>query len=825
MHTTLNSTSRVADTLVRKMSHAAISVAIMASLCTGAAAQDGNRIEEIVVTASRLPKDLGSVPHSVTILTAEQIAEQGKLTTDLGAMLASTVPGLVASSVSASNFAQTLRGRKPAVLIDGVLIGTPLRDAGRELRTITPAAVGSVEVIRGATAIYGNGGAGGTINYLTKAPVEGELEASVTFGLGGSLTEYDDSESYYAEFFVSAKPGNFDYVLTGSFDDVGVFFDADGDPIAPDPGNQGGIADTETTNLFAKLGYDIGTDQRVAISAVSYSAEQSFDWRQDITNPGDRGLLDSSQREKQVATRVDAQYLSGIVDSIQAGYDELAPGFLFAYPDALGSEIDNRIDPITTDNTVLTLTYQHNQLFGNTSFLATAYAQEVENVFGWSTFFAERVDPIVAAEDAGLIDAGTAAFLQQTNADFNGIANAGPFGKHNFFEPSTLVQLAGGTGIEDTYQYIRGGQSRTESEKSGLRADFKTPIENILSGGQLLWGVDYARDDTQQLLTDGRVFTPPMDLTSVGYFAQLELALWDAFTLRTGVRYEDATVDIDNYTSFLTGQAITGADLDYDETLLNVGGVYNITEDIAVFAGYSEGFIVSDIGRLIRFIDVDLGTGLPTGLTDVSELNPEAQVIENYEIGLRGNHESFDWSIAVYQSESENGTTLDPITLEAVRAPEEIWGYEVLFDYRISETLGIGATYSYVEGDADFDNDGDFETPLNATRISPPKLTAYVDWNFLPKWSGRAQALYSESEDFFDDVPLEQRADAELPFDSYLLVDLIVSGEIGPGILNLGLQNALNEDYFTLESQQFLSGFFQAAGPGRSFMLKYTYQF
>ena len=58
--------------------------------------------------------------------------------------------------------------------------------------------------------------------------------------------------------------------------------------------------------------------------------------------------------------------------------------------------------------------------------------------------------------------------------------------------------------------------------------------------------------------------------------------------------------------------------------------------------------------------------------------------------------------VAAYRSTSELGTTnrFNEVTgvYEPVRAPQEIWGYEGLVDYRISETLNVVATYSYVEG-------------------------------------------------------------------------------------------------------------------------------
>lgn len=91
--------------------------------------------EELVVTAGRMPTKITSISHSISIISDEQMRQQANITTDLGAMLAAQIPGLAVSSQSNSNFTQTMRGRKPAILIDGVLIGTPLRDGARGFST------------------------------------------------------------------------------------------------------------------------------------------------------------------------------------------------------------------------------------------------------------------------------------------------------------------------------------------------------------------------------------------------------------------------------------------------------------------------------------------------------------------------------------------------------------------------------------------------------------------------------------------------------------------------------------------------------------------
>jgi iron complex outermembrane receptor protein len=80
------------------------------------------------------------------------------------------VLGLSASSGTSSNFAQTLRGHAALVMIDGVPQSTPLKKGAVGMRSLDPNVIERIEVIKGATSIYGNGAAGGIINYITKKP-------------------------------------------------------------------------------------------------------------------------------------------------------------------------------------------------------------------------------------------------------------------------------------------------------------------------------------------------------------------------------------------------------------------------------------------------------------------------------------------------------------------------------------------------------------------------------------------------------------------------------------------------------------------------------
>lgn len=141
--------------------------------------EEYNNLSEIVITSNRRVETLDEVTSSVSVLTAQDIAQRAQTSTTM-ADLISEVPGMALSTNKTSNTGQTLRGRDMLVLIDGIPQSTPLRDGSRDLNTIDPNVIEREEIIKGATDIYGNGSDGGIINYITKKPKTSKRLASST---------------------------------------------------------------------------------------------------------------------------------------------------------------------------------------------------------------------------------------------------------------------------------------------------------------------------------------------------------------------------------------------------------------------------------------------------------------------------------------------------------------------------------------------------------------------------------------------------------------------------------------------------------------------
>lgn len=239
---------------------------------------------EIVITGTRLSDSIRTFPGSVSVLDEAAIESQLSITRDLGKILSFSVPGLAQGNDSAANVEQSLRGRPVRIFIDGIPVSNPLRDGGRDVRLIAPTALGGIEVIRGSSALYGQGGAGGVINYITKnGSSSDEWAFRSEIGTSFSTEHFEDSARPYIFQSATGGIGGFDINLNGSYERVNGQFDADGNRLPPDPHLFGGIADSDIYNFYGKVGYSFGGTQRIEAMANYYKQSQNTDF---VTVPG-----------------------------------------------------------------------------------------------------------------------------------------------------------------------------------------------------------------------------------------------------------------------------------------------------------------------------------------------------------------------------------------------------------------------------------------------------------------------------------------------------------------------------------------------------------
>lgn len=215
--------------------------------------------EEVIISASRTSETLSEVPSSVTVIGKNHLAKQQAVASSMADVL-SEIPGMAMGSGSLKNDTQSLRGRTPLVLIDGIPQSTPLRNMHRDINAVDLNMLERVEVIKGATAVYGNGSDGGIINFITKKPPKGKPFAALTrLFQTGPLSGFKKGAGIgiYQEF--SGKPGSWDYIISGLYESTGVFYDARSRVMSPFYG----MGENRTYAIFGKFGYDITPDERI----------------------------------------------------------------------------------------------------------------------------------------------------------------------------------------------------------------------------------------------------------------------------------------------------------------------------------------------------------------------------------------------------------------------------------------------------------------------------------------------------------------------------------------------------------------------------------
>lgn len=250
--------------------------------------EDQSEIPEIVVTDTRLSDSVKTFPGSVSVVSEADIQSQLSVTRDIAKILSFAVPGLAQGNDTAANVDQSLRGRPIRIFIDGIPVSNPLRDGGRDVRLIAPTALGGIEVIRGSSALYGQGGSGGIVNYITKnGSADDDWTYRTEVGTSFSTEHFGDSMRPYIFQSASGGLGGFDINLNGGYERVNGQFDADGERLPPDPNLFGGIADSDIYNFYGKIGYSFGGTQRIEAMANYYKQAQDTDY---VVVPGDIAL-------------------------------------------------------------------------------------------------------------------------------------------------------------------------------------------------------------------------------------------------------------------------------------------------------------------------------------------------------------------------------------------------------------------------------------------------------------------------------------------------------------------------------------------------------
>lgn len=244
-------------------------------------------LSQVIVTGTRSPKAVDEIPGAITVVSTAEIQHTLTVTEDATAVLSKSVPGYSESSQAMSNSGETLRGREPLRLFDGIPQGSPLREGDRSATFTDMGIIGRIEVINGPSASEGIGAAGGIINYISKVPTKEGNETTLTTRYQSQ--GHSDSEGWKTGLTFAHKGGPFDLLVAASYIDRGISYDADGRRIGMN--TSGSLADTDTRNLFLKAGYNFGKaeTQRLKVTVSNFKIAGQGDYVQVL---GCRGPTD-----------------------------------------------------------------------------------------------------------------------------------------------------------------------------------------------------------------------------------------------------------------------------------------------------------------------------------------------------------------------------------------------------------------------------------------------------------------------------------------------------------------------------------------------------
>jgi len=190
-----------------------------------------------------------------------------------------------------------------------------------------------------------------------------------------------------------------------------------------------------------------------------------------------------------------------------------------------------------------------------------------------------------------------------------------------------------------------------EKERLGVTANFdwSIGINDIALG---LWSESADRDESRDWhkVVDARVYH---HFDSTPYWTQYSnsfqtdtLKLYAQDTLDFGnlsvnVGVQKYFVDIEKYDNF--AKAVTGKVNSDSDVLFSTGVVYQINNDIEIFAGYSENFAAIKDGVLER------------DASALSEIEPETA--ENIDVGIRYSNDNLNFSATYYTISFDNRIT------------------------------------------------------------------------------------------------------------------------------------------------------------------------
>lgn len=207
------------------------------------------------------------------VIESQEIEQQVQGGKEIKDMLAQLIPGMDVSGQGRTNYGMNMRGRSMMVMIDGVRLNSSRSDS-RQLDSIDPFNIDHIEVISGATALYGGGSTGGLINIVTK---KGQKEQQVELQVGGKtgFGGHNDHDENVAAA-VSGGNDNASGRLSVSYQRYGGWYDGKGNEVLID-NTQTGLQYSNRLDVMGTGTLNIDDHQQLQLTTQYYKSQSDGD--------------------------------------------------------------------------------------------------------------------------------------------------------------------------------------------------------------------------------------------------------------------------------------------------------------------------------------------------------------------------------------------------------------------------------------------------------------------------------------------------------------------------------------------------------------------
>ncbi len=562
---------------VKSFKHRPLAAAMLLGMATPAYAQEQTAaaqvIEPVIISASRSNVAVEKAPQTVIVFTKEDIQRQLTLSGNSSDVLSNLIPSYTTSRGKMNGSGETLRGRTPLILIDGVPQSNPVRPTGREAHTIDYSMVDRIEIIQGPNAINGLGATGGTINIVTRRPEKGALNQSVDVQVTAPTSgAASDTLNYKSGYRVDGRGDKLDYLFAVSYENQGLYRDGQGRAIGVDV-TQGDLMDSRSYDVLAKIGYRPDDNQKLQFSVNHYRIE---------SKAGYTGVAGN----RQLGTP--STSVAGTPPGTPAWNDVWTSSASYTHYDLAGVELtamvfnQEFIGLFGADNSA---TFQdvtlapRGKLFDQSRAVASKYGSKIgltkSDLFNGRLKLSGGVDLLVDEGKQDMYGTGR-TFVPESKFNNLSLFTQGEFKLHDMLT-------------------VHAGVRREKSDlKVGTYRTLAAYNNTLVQGGTI--------DFSETLVNAGLVFTPVKDVTvytsysegfglpdigrtlrsintagqSIGSLRNLEPILTEGVEIGTRVRKGDWELDAAYYRS----------DSDFGARVVSVGGVFMMAREKTRLQGF-----------------------------------------------------------------------------------------------------------------------------------------------------------------------------------------------------------------------------------------------